>query len=56
MVQRLRLYAPSAGGTVSILGPGTKIPHATWRGQKNKMHGERGSHSLELSINVGEIG
>ena len=33
-VQWLRLCTPNAGGTGSISGRGTKIPHATWRGQK----------------------
>ena len=33
-VQWLRLRAPNAGGTGSIPGLGTKIPHAAWRGQK----------------------
>ena len=34
MVQWLRLYASSAGGTGSILGEGTKIPRAKQWGQK----------------------
>ena len=32
----LRLHAPNAGGTGSIPGQGTKIPHAAWRTQKKK--------------------
>ena len=28
VVQRLGIYAPTAGGTGSIPGRGTKIPHA----------------------------
>ena len=36
MVQWLRLRAPNAGGTGSIPGQGTKIPHASWHGQKKK--------------------
>ena len=32
MVQWLRLYASSAGGTGLIPGLGTKIPHATCQG------------------------
>ena len=35
-VQWLRLHASTAGGTGSIPGQGTKIPHAAWRGQKNQ--------------------
>ena len=34
-VQWLRLCAFTAGVTGSIPGRGTKIPHATWHGQKN---------------------
>ena len=36
MVQWLRLCASTAGGTGSIPGRGTKIPHAVQRGQKKK--------------------
>ena len=36
MVQWLGLCASSAGGMGSIPGWGTKIPHATWHGQKTK--------------------
>ena len=36
LVQWLRLQAFTAGGTGSIPGQGSKIPHATWRRQKNK--------------------
>ena len=36
VVQWLRLPASTAGGMGSIPGPGTKIPHATWRSQKKK--------------------
>ena len=32
----VRLRASAAGGTGSIPGRGTNIPHAPWRGQKNK--------------------
>ena len=32
-VQWLRLHASNAGGEGSTPGQGTKIPHATWRGQ-----------------------
>ena len=35
-VQWLWLHAPNAGGTGSIPGCGTKIPHAIPRGQKKK--------------------
>ena len=34
-VQWLRLHASTAGGTSSIPGRGTKIPHAASHGQKN---------------------
>ena len=37
LFQWLRLHAPTAGGLGSIPGQGTKIPHAVWCGQKNKM-------------------
>ena len=36
MVQWLRLHAPTAGGTGSIPGRGTKTPHAAQYGQKKK--------------------
>ena len=36
VVQWLRFHAFIAGGTSSIPGWGTKIPHAAWCGQKNK--------------------
>ena len=36
VVQWLRLHAANAGGTGSIPGGGTKIPHAAWCGQKVK--------------------
>ena len=36
-VQRLRLRASTAGGTGSIPGWGTKIPHAVLCGQKKKI-------------------
>ena len=35
--QWLRLCASNAGGAGSILGWGTKSPHAAWWGQKKKM-------------------
>ena len=34
VVQWLRLHPSTAGGTDSIPGRGTKIPHAAWPGQK----------------------
>ena len=34
--QWLRLCTSNVGDTDSILGQGTKIPHATWYGQKKK--------------------
>ena len=36
VVQWLRFHAFIAGGTSSIPGWGTKIPHAAWCGQKKK--------------------
>ena len=36
VIQWLRLCPSTARGTGSILGQGTKIPHATWCGQKIK--------------------
>ena len=36
MVQRLRLHTSNAVGEGSIPGQGTRVPHATWCGQKNK--------------------
>ena len=36
MVQWLQLRASSAGGSGSIPGRGTKIPHASWFGKKKK--------------------
>ena len=35
VVQWLGLHASTAGGTGSVPGQGTKIPHAAWQGQKN---------------------
>ena len=35
-VQWLRLHTSSAGGVGSIPGRGTKVPNATWHGQKKK--------------------
>ena len=37
VVQWLRLHVPTAGGMGSILGQGTKIPHASWFGPINKL-------------------
>ena len=34
-VQWLRLCTSNAGGTVSIPGQGTKIPHVVWHGQND---------------------
>ena len=36
-VQWLRLQTSNAGGAGLILGRGTKIPHAGWRGEKEKI-------------------
>ena len=38
VVQWLRLYASTAGGTGSISGQGTKIPHAMEHSQKKKIN------------------
>ena len=35
-VQWLGICASNAGGASSIPGGGTKIPHATWCGQKER--------------------
>ena len=45
--QGLRLHASKAGGTGSIPGRGTKIPHAAWCGQKKKR-----KKSIILKINL----
>ena len=37
-LQWLRFPASNAPGMGSILGQGTKIPHATWLGQKVKLN------------------
>ena len=34
VVQWLRLYTSNSGGSGSIPGRATKIPHAAWHGQK----------------------
>ena len=36
VVQWLRFHDSNTGNAGSIPGRGTKIPHAAWRGQKNK--------------------
>ena len=41
MVQWLRLCAPNVGSTGLIPGQGTRISHATWRGQNKKRERER---------------
>lgn len=43
MVQKLGLLAASAG---SDPGPGTKIPHTTWRCQKKIKYGQ--CHTFQL--------
>ena len=40
VVQWLRLCAPTAGGTISIPGQGTKIPHSMWQ--------KRGLRSIKI--------
>ena len=42
-VQWIRLRAPNAVGPGSVPGQGTKVPYATWHGQKKK--------GIELKIN-----
>ena len=37
VIQWLRLHAPNAGGTGSVLGWGTKILYASWHSQKEKV-------------------
>ena len=53
VVQGLRLYASNEvleGGTGSISGRGTEIPHATWQNQNikymNKLIFKKGEHVL----------
>ena len=48
MAKTLPFQCRDAGGTGSITGWGTKIPHAVWHGQKSKK--TRGSHVLGRSI------
>ena len=50
-VQWLRLHASNAGGTCSIPGWGTKIPHAAWHGQKKKKK-ERKAFMKTLKLNA----
>ena len=45
-VQRIGLRASAAGGTGSIPGWGTEIPHATWCGQKKKKFIKQGLCSV----------
>ena len=47
-VQWLRLRASTARGMGSIPGQGTKIPHATWHGQKIKKKKKRRRDRREL--------
>ena len=41
VVQRLRLCTSNEGGTGSIPGRGTRIPHAKWHGKKKKKEGRK---------------
>ena len=47
-VQWLVLHASPAGGTGSIPGGGTKIPHAGWCGQKKKKRGCQATVKVEM--------
>ena len=53
-----RLHASNARGMGSIPGRGTKIPHATWRGQENiknktlHTHEGKGRDAKLLTVNV----
>ena len=49
MVQWLKLCAPNAGGTGSIFGLGTKIPHSFQCDQK-----ERKKRSISSELGVGQ--
>ena len=56
-VQWLGLCASTVGGAGSIPGQGTKIPHATWHGQKinrslKKKERERGFKMKAISVAV----
>ena len=50
MVQLLRIWAFTSGGMDSIPGKGTKIPQASWHGQKQNKT-KKTSH-----INMGMLG
>ena len=49
MVQGLKLHASNAGGLGSVLGQGTKIPHANRYSKKNKTK-QRSSGSTLLNF------
>ena len=54
-VQWLGLHASTAGGTGSIPGWGTKVPHAAWHGQKKTSVGkdvEKMQHSQTAGGNI----
>ena len=56
MVHCLRLRAPTVGGTGSIPGQGTKIPHAAWRGQsQNKNKNKIGNGQYVMGTNPSEL-
>ena len=46
-VQWLGLHASTAGGTGSIPGQGTKIPHALWHDQKQNRKGKKANKISE---------
>ena len=58
MVQWLRLHASTAGGTGSVLGGGTKLPHVPQHSQKQtdiKLNADEailGAETLECHINI----
>ena len=53
VVQWLRLYASTVGGTGLTPGRGIKIPHAAWCGQKKKMY-DRTTYCLYKALRQGE--
>ena len=52
VVQRLRLHASTAGGTGSISGRGTKIPQATWCGQKQKQKNKQTKKNMGEEFHI----
>ena len=52
VVQWLRLCSSTSGGLGSIPGQGTKIWHATWRGQKKKKKEEDKCYHIRVHAYV----